>query len=128
MRGYRHVLARPVGSRETHQISRDLVPRDLVTSLIYIYIYIIIFLFFLSSMLPNNVDLHYALSKQCCVTALLLYLTWTVLNSTQIFSHKVAVWHVFSTPFWLQIIAFLGQLIFFFFIINNAWWRYYIYI
>ncbi len=35
LRGYRHVLARPVGSRETHQISRDLVPWDLVTSLLF---------------------------------------------------------------------------------------------
>ncbi len=26
-------IVRPVGSRETHQVSRDLVPRDLVTSL-----------------------------------------------------------------------------------------------
>ncbi len=34
LRGYLHVLVRPVGSRKTHRISRDLVPRDLVTSLV----------------------------------------------------------------------------------------------
>ncbi len=33
LRGYCHVLARPVGFHKTHRISRDLVPRDLVTFL-----------------------------------------------------------------------------------------------
>ncbi len=36
LRGYCHVLVRPVRSRETHRISQHFVPRDLVTPLLYI--------------------------------------------------------------------------------------------